>query len=200
MPSLPILSSAVSFGGPRFIGNTQQHLKSRMQQHFLDVKKTDSCAKDFSTQFTETTVSSKAKHDGISCSIIGQRNSISVVKTFGARNCALLHCVQEQLFSNNSNPINNFFSIPTMKSAVLVDIDPTSIACEADRPQHWRVNQWQKSQPDTWSCHKCQQVSRLPSWCPTGSTARANKKMLFSKQQPRKAIPLITINQSLFAV
>ena len=53
-------------------------------------------------------------------------------------------------------------------------------ACKADQPQHWWVNHWWKSEPNTWSCHRFCWVQCLPSWCPTGSTVRTNKQKLFS--------------------
>jgi len=52
--------------------------------------------------------------------------------------------------------------------------------CKADHPQHWWVNQWQKSQPDAQNYHRFYQVQCLLSWRLTGTTARSNKKELVS--------------------
>jgi len=53
-------------------------------------------------------------------------------------------------------------------------------ACTANHPQRWWVNQWQKSKPNTQSCHRFCQVQCLPSWCLTGRTVRTSKTKLFS--------------------
>ena len=74
-----------------------------MQQHFSDVKKlinkgekSDSYAKHFAKQFTnDLKPTSPNQREGITCSIIWQGNPISVVKTFGSRNCAL--CAKERI-------------------------------------------------------------------------------------------------------
>ncbi len=86
-----------------YIGNTQQHFKTRMQQHFGDVKKllktdekSDSYAKHFAHQLINfKDPSNKLQRNNIHCSIIWQGNPISAVKTFGTANCAL--CNKERL-------------------------------------------------------------------------------------------------------
>jgi len=70
-------------------------------------------------------------------------------------------------------------SAPATACWTLQTQTPFPQACKADHPQCWWVNQWQKSQPNTWSCHRCDQVQCLPSWCPTGSTVRTNKRNFF---------------------
>ena len=86
-----------------YIGNTQQHLKNRMQQHFADVRKlhklgekSDSYAKHFAEQFVNfDDVNNTLQRNSIYCSIIWQGNPISAVKTFGTTNCTL--CAKERL-------------------------------------------------------------------------------------------------------
>jgi hypothetical protein len=86
-----------------YIGNTQQHFKKRMQQHFNDVKKlhkdgekSDSYAKHFASQFSDiNTLTPELQRNNITCKILWQGNPINVVKTFGTPNCAL--CNRERL-------------------------------------------------------------------------------------------------------
>jgi hypothetical protein len=86
-----------------YIGNTQQYLKKRMQQHFNDVKKlhlhglkSDSYTKHFASQFFNfDKLSPDLQRNSITCKILWQGNPINVVKTFGTRNCAL--CNKERL-------------------------------------------------------------------------------------------------------
>jgi hypothetical protein len=86
-----------------YIGNTQQHFKRRMQQHFNDVKKlhgfgekSDSYAKHFAGQLINfKDVTPNLQRSNIRCSILWQGNPISVVKTFGTPNCAL--CNKERI-------------------------------------------------------------------------------------------------------
>jgi len=78
-------------------------------------KKSDSCAKNFATQFHDRNPSPANQHEGITCNIIWQGNPISAVKTFATKNCAL--CANEriaipkqsrsnpQLFINSNNEI-----------------------------------------------------------------------------------------------
>ena len=89
--------------GKIYIGNTQQHLKTRMQQHFADVRrlvlngeKSDSYARHFASLVTDGQAPTPAtQRKNITCSIIWQGNPISVVKTFGTRNCGL--CSRERI-------------------------------------------------------------------------------------------------------
>lgn len=86
-----------------YIGNTQQHLKKRMQQHFNDVKqlhqhgiKSDSYAKHFASLFSDSiNPAPDLQRKSITCKILWQGNPINVVKTFGTPNCAL--CNKERL-------------------------------------------------------------------------------------------------------
>jgi hypothetical protein len=86
-----------------YIGNTQQHFKKRMQQHFNDVRKlhqlgikSDSYAKHFAQQFSNSDLPTpEVQRNNISCEILWQGNPISVVKTFGTPKCAL--CNRERL-------------------------------------------------------------------------------------------------------
>jgi GIY-YIG catalytic domain len=86
-----------------YIGNTQQFLKKRMQQHFNDVKllhkqgiKSDSYAKHFAKQFVDQKeITPETQRNNIICEILWQGNPINVVKTFGTPNCAL--CNKERL-------------------------------------------------------------------------------------------------------
>jgi hypothetical protein len=86
-----------------YIGNTQQHFKKRMQQHFNDVKKllqhgikSDSYAKHFASQFSNLdNLTPEIQRNSIVCKVLWQGNPINVVKTFGTPNCAL--CNKERL-------------------------------------------------------------------------------------------------------
>jgi len=78
-------------------------------------KKSDSCAKNFATQFHNANPSLANQREGITCSIVLQGNPISAVKTFATQNYAL--CAKEriaickqsrsnpQLFINSNNEI-----------------------------------------------------------------------------------------------
>ena len=86
-----------------YIGNTQQHFKNRMQQHFNEVRKlhqlgekSDSYARHFARQLVNfEKVSNTLQRNTIHCSVIWQGNPISAVKTFGTTNCVL--CAKERL-------------------------------------------------------------------------------------------------------
>jgi GIY-YIG catalytic domain len=86
-----------------YIGNTQQHFKRRMQQHFNDTKrlhqsgeKSDSYAKHFASQLSNfENLTPELQRNSITCKILWQGNPINVVKTFGTPNCAL--CNKERL-------------------------------------------------------------------------------------------------------
>ena len=86
-----------------YIGNTQQNFKTRMQQHFNDVRKlhkhgekSDSYAKHFAKQFINfNEINNRIQRNSIHCSVIWQGNPISAVKTFGTANCML--CAKERL-------------------------------------------------------------------------------------------------------
>jgi hypothetical protein len=86
-----------------YIGNTQQHFKWRMQQHFNDVKKlhqhglkSDSYAKHFANQLSNfDNLTPALQRNSITCKVLWQGNPINVVKTFGTPNCAL--CNKERL-------------------------------------------------------------------------------------------------------
>ena len=89
--------------GKKYIGNTQQHFKNRMQQHFNDVRKlhqlgekSDSYAKHFAELLSNfPTVTPKLQRNSIECSILWQGNPLSTVKTFGTPHCTL--CSKERI-------------------------------------------------------------------------------------------------------
>ena len=97
-----------------YIGNTQQHFKTRMQQHFGDVKKllktdekSDSYAKHFAHQLINfKDPSNKLQRNNIHCSIIWQGNPISAVKTFGTANCTLCNKERLEILKLNSQGTN----------------------------------------------------------------------------------------------
>ena len=86
-----------------YIGNTQQHFKTRMQQHFSDVKrlhskgeKSDSYAKHFAFHLQNfKDISPRLQRNNITCSVIWEGNPLSAVKSFGTASCML--CNQERL-------------------------------------------------------------------------------------------------------
>jgi GIY-YIG catalytic domain len=89
--------------GKIYIGNTQQHLKTRMSQHATDVKRkkekdinSDSFAAHFANQMRNfNTFSPNLLRNMYTCSIIWQANPHSAVKTFGTNHCIL--CSRERL-------------------------------------------------------------------------------------------------------
>ena len=88
--------------GKIYIGNTQQHVKKRTQQHVQDVKKlvtdgtsSDSFAAHFATLVPKGTQKKEVKNFvKIKVDIIWQGDPISCVKTFGSRGCKL--CSKER--------------------------------------------------------------------------------------------------------
>ena len=83
-----------------YIGNTQQQLKARMDQHFGDVvklvnkgDKSDSFASHFAKHFSDDKKDVKVKRKDVrsmvKMDILWQGNPISCMKTFGQLNCRL---------------------------------------------------------------------------------------------------------------
>ena len=90
--------------GKVYIGNTQQEFKTRMRQHFEDVKKlvktgknSDSYARHFASLWPpeKGTPSSGAQREEIECRVLWQGNPINATKSFGKHNCTL--CNRERL-------------------------------------------------------------------------------------------------------
>ena len=88
----------------RHIGNTQQKLKHRMNQHFVETKDlvnnekfSDSFAKHFALHFKDddNNISRGDARNVTNVEIIWQGNPISCVKTFKNLNCSL--CTSERL-------------------------------------------------------------------------------------------------------
>jgi hypothetical protein len=86
----------------RYIGNTQQHVKTRMQGHVQDVKKlfiNDKKSDSFATHFASLVPEGTAKKNvkdfvKIKVDILWQGDPLSCVKTFGTKNCKL--CSKER--------------------------------------------------------------------------------------------------------
>ena len=86
-----------------YIGNTQQHLKKRMNQHFNDVRSmvnkdepSDSFAKHFASHFPKgINISTKDVRSKVTMSILWKGNPISCVKSFAKLKCSL--CMKERL-------------------------------------------------------------------------------------------------------
>ena len=90
-----------------YIGNTQQKLKSRMDQHLGDVvklvnkdEKSDSFASHFASHCEgdndkETKLKRKDVRSKVKVEIIWQGDAISCMKSFGQLNCSL--CMRERL-------------------------------------------------------------------------------------------------------
>jgi len=86
-----------------YIGNTQQHLKDRMGQHFSEVqnlvkkgKGSDSFAKHFATHFKEDDKVARSDVREITkTEVLWQGNAISYMKLFGRLSCLL--CMKERL-------------------------------------------------------------------------------------------------------
>jgi hypothetical protein len=86
----------------RYIGNTQQHVKTRMQGHTQDVKNlfingksSDSFASHFASLILDGTTKENVKDFiDVKVDILWQGDPLSCVKTFGTRNCKL--CAKER--------------------------------------------------------------------------------------------------------
>ena len=96
-----------------YIGNTQQHLKTRMQGHVQDTKKlfinnksSDSFAAHFASLVPEGTAKKNVKDFvKVKVEILWQGNPLSCVKSFGTRDCKL--CAKERyaiIKSTRENP------------------------------------------------------------------------------------------------
>jgi hypothetical protein len=92
--------------GKVYIGNTQQHLKKRMQQHFQDVRKlvlTEQRSDSFASHFADFFDPPRNPRERlkirdqleIKVEVIWQGRPLSVVKTFGTKGCAL--CSKERI-------------------------------------------------------------------------------------------------------
>ena len=89
--------------GKIYIGNTQQKLKTRMQQHFTEVKqlhtkgrKSDSFASHFATQLQNfEEITPRLLRGTSNFSVIWKGNPLAATKTFGTPHCAL--CSRERL-------------------------------------------------------------------------------------------------------
>jgi hypothetical protein len=86
----------------RYIGNTQQHVKTRMQGHTQDVKNlfingksSNSFALHFASLIPDGTTKKNVKDFiKVKVNILWQGDPLSCVKTFGTRNCTL--CAKER--------------------------------------------------------------------------------------------------------
>jgi hypothetical protein len=109
--------------GKVYIGNTQQHLKSRMMQHARDVRlkkhenrNSDSFATHFAEQLRNFPRFTNSLHRNmLKCSILWQANPHTAVKSFGTPKCVLysrerleilkMHRFQPDLVINSCNEI-----------------------------------------------------------------------------------------------
>ena len=89
--------------GKKYIGNTQQFYKTRMQKHFdkarllhKEGKRSDSYAKHFQHVLQNfKNISPELQRNSIESRILWQGNPISTVKTFATPHCTL--CAKERL-------------------------------------------------------------------------------------------------------
>ena len=101
--SIVIYKATCTECGCYYIGNTQQKLKTRMNQHFTDTKNlvnnnklSDSFAKHFASHFQDKNHISRGDVRKITnMEILWQGNPISSIKTFKNLNCNL--CTKERL-------------------------------------------------------------------------------------------------------
>jgi len=90
----------------RYVGNTQQHLKSRMTQHFNETQSLvngkvlsgDTFASHFAAHLVHLgggiECSSSHVHDFMDIKILWRGDSLCIMNTFQCRNCKL--CMEEQ--------------------------------------------------------------------------------------------------------
>ena len=99
----PGLKATCKDCGDFYIGNTQQHLKKRMNQHFIEVRSlvnrdltSDSFAKHFASHFQKNEkIATKDVRAKVTMGILWKGNPISCSKSFGKLNCSL--CMKERL-------------------------------------------------------------------------------------------------------
>ena len=101
-----------------YIGNTQNSLKTRMSQHFQDVRKlvrldqsSDSFADHFAQHFEpgRDDVTAGKVREICQSRVLWQGNAISCMKSFGTRECKL--CMKERLTILKSMKENQFGTI-----------------------------------------------------------------------------------------
>ena len=102
--SIVVYKATCLQSGKQYIGNTQQHVKKRLQQHVQDVKalvlhdkQSDSFASHFAC-FVPRDIPRKEmmkNHVKLKVEILWQGKPLSTVKTFGTRSCKL--CAKERL-------------------------------------------------------------------------------------------------------
>ncbi len=102
--SLVVYKATCKLCNKFYIGNTQQKLKERMQQHFSDTArlcndgvKSDSFAAHFASHFNDTDedVARRMVRDIVDMEVVWQGNAISCMKSFGKLSCRL--CMKERL-------------------------------------------------------------------------------------------------------
>ena len=101
--SVVIYKATCKCCGQYYIGNTQQHLKERMNNHFQDTVRqikyninSDTFSKHFAQHFPNTTnVNARDIRNIVSMDILWHGNAIQCMKSFCTINCKL--CMQERL-------------------------------------------------------------------------------------------------------
>ena len=104
--SIVVYQATCSMTGKKYIGNTQQHVKTRLQQHVQDVRrlvklgeKSDSFAEHFASLIPGDPAEKKKKKIAeevkFEVKILWKGNPISCVKTFGTKKCKL--CSKERI-------------------------------------------------------------------------------------------------------
>jgi GIY-YIG catalytic domain len=101
--SLVVYKAECKTTGKVYIGNTQQHLKTRMGQHARDVrmkkhfnKNSDTFATHFANQMRNfPQFSHRLLRNMMTCTIMWKANPLSAIKTFGTTKCVL--CSRERL-------------------------------------------------------------------------------------------------------
>lgn len=175
----------------RYIGNTQQHVKTRIQQHvqdtkrlFIEGKKSDSFANHFAKNIPEGTAKKEVKnHIKVKVDILWKGNALSCVKTFGTKHCKL--CSKERLA----------ILTLTRKSPQLAVNKCNEVhgACR-HRPRFHRFDQSQTeaNNPSTDESVKDERVARLSSETTSLDSARSTDSAgsLWTDQRESETFPI----------
>jgi hypothetical protein len=158
--SIVVYQATCQATGKKYIGNTQQHVKTRLSQHvqdtkklFIDGKRSDSFANHFAKIVPAGTEKKEVKNFvKVKVDILWQGDPISCMKLFGTRSCKL--CAKEKILILNL----------TRKQPQMAINKCTEVygACR-HRPRFHRFDQSQTNATSTDESDKDERVTRPSS-------------------------------------
>lgn len=184
--SIVVYQACCLITGKKYIGNTQQHVKKRIQQHvqdtkqlFINDKKSDSFANHFAKLVPEGTEKKEVRNFvKVKVEILWKGNPLSCVKTFGTKGCKL--CNKERMAILN-------LTRKTPKMAIN-KCNEVYGACR-HRPRFHRFDQSQNNATSTDESDKDERVPRPSSTTSVESSYSTNSLGSFSDQRESSLLP-----------